>query len=51
MEVDFKARRLDNNKWVTGWFTKKQNGSFIVSVSPVVCPNFEKEYSFINSNV
>ena len=28
----FKAKRLDNGKWITGWFTKKEIGSLIVPV-------------------
>lgn len=28
----FKAKRLDNGEWITGFFTKKKIGSLIVSV-------------------
>lgn len=31
----FKARRLDNNEWVIGFFTKKQIGNLIVPVIEV----------------
>jgi len=35
MNVKFKARRLDNKKWVIGFFTKKEIGNLIVPVIEV----------------
>jgi hypothetical protein len=31
-KVIFKAKRLDNNEWIEGFFTKKQIGSLFVPV-------------------
>lgn len=35
MNAYFKAKRLDNGEWVTGFFTKKKIGSLIVPVIEV----------------
>jgi len=32
MDYRFKAKRLDNGEWITGWFTKKEIGNLIVPV-------------------
>jgi len=32
MNVEFKAKRLDNGEWIKGWFTKKEIGNLIVPV-------------------
>lgn len=35
MNVKFKSKRLDNNEWITGFFTKKKIGNLIVPVIEV----------------
>lgn len=36
VNVFFKAKRLDNGQWVTGFFTKKQVGGLFVPVIEVI---------------
>lgn len=35
MDTEFTAKRLDNGKYITGWFTKKKIGNLIVPVIEV----------------
>lgn len=36
VNVFFKAKRIDNGQWVTGFFTKKQVGGLFVPVIEVI---------------
>lgn len=36
VNVFFKAKRIDNGQWVTGFFTKKQFGGLFVPVIEVI---------------
>ena len=36
VNVFFKAKRIDNGQWVTGFFTKKQVGGLFVPVIDVI---------------
>ena len=35
MNVYFKAKRIDNGEWITGFFTKKKIGNLIVPIIEV----------------
>jgi hypothetical protein len=36
INVFFKAKRIDNGQWITGFFTKKQVGGLFVPVIEVI---------------